>query len=67
MPDKEVLRISNRIQTLCDNPRPIGVQKLTDAEGYRIRVGNYRVLYEIDDKAKIIFVYRVKHRSEAYS
>ncbi|MBU2444047.1 MAG: type II toxin-antitoxin system RelE/ParE family toxin [Bacteroidetes bacterium] len=49
---KEVLSISNRIQKLSVEPRPIGIQKLTDDEGYRIRIGNYRVLFYIDDKNK---------------
>jgi len=64
--NKEVTRIAARIKLLNDNPRPIGVQKLTDAEGIKIRSGKYRILYEVDDKAKNIFIYRIKHRKDAY-
>lgn len=66
LPDKEVNRISKRIQNLSFNPRPIGSQKLSDIEGYRIRSGDYRVLYEIDDENKSVFIYRIKHRKEVY-
>lgn len=60
-PDKEVKRIVIRISQLFINPRPIGTQKLSDIEGYRIRAGNYRVLYEIDDRIKTVYIYRIKH------
>ena len=66
LPDKEVLMISRHIEALSTNPRPFGVQKLTDAEGYRIRSGRYRILFEIDDGRQIVFVFRIKHRKEAY-
>lgn len=66
LPAKEVLNILNKVNLLSENPRPPGTQKLTDLDGYRIRSGNYRVLYEVDDKYQTIFVYRIKHRKEAY-
>lgn len=59
-------KIKNEIMPLTDNPRPYGCLKLTNEEGYRIRIGDYRVLYRIDDKTKEVFIYRVKHRKEAY-
>lgn len=58
--------IKKEIIQLSGNPRPYGSLKLTNEEGYLIRMGNYRVLYRIDDKAKEIFIYRVKQRKEAY-
>lgn len=58
--------IKNKITQLSENSRPYGSIKLTNEEGYRIRIGNYRVLYRIDDKSKEIFIYRVKHRREVY-
>ena len=65
--DKEVfIQIKNKIISLASNPRPSGSLKLTAEEGYRIRSGNYRILYRIDDKNNIIYVYRVKHRKESY-
>lgn len=59
-------RINRAIASLSDNPRPSGVKKLTVREGYRIRVGDYRILYMIDDKEKLVAVYRVKGRGEVY-
>jgi mRNA interferase RelE/StbE len=66
LPNKEVKSILTRIQLLRDEPRPIGVQKLTNAEGYRIRSGNYRILYEVNDKSQTILIYRIKHRKDVY-
>ena len=63
---KEVARISARISLLANDPRPFGVQKLTTQEGYRIRSGDYRVLYEIEDRQRKILIYRVKHRRDVY-
>lgn len=59
-------KIKNEILHLSDNPRPYGAVKLANQEGYRVRISDYRVLYRIDDKAKEIFIYRIKHRKEAY-
>ena len=58
--------IKNTILRLAANPRPYGAIKLTNEEGYRIRIGDYRALYRIDDKRKEIFIYRIKHRREVY-
>jgi len=66
LPDKELKRIASRLEQLRINPRPIGVQKLSDEEGYRLRSGNYRILFIINDKIKNIFIFRIKHRKEAY-
>lgn len=55
------------IKSLADNPRPVGCRKLAGTKNdWRIRVGEYRVLYEIDDKAETVRVMRVRHRSEVY-
>jgi len=59
-------RISDKILSLSLNPRPKGYTKLTTTEGYRIRVGSYRILYTIDDKTKHIVIYSVGHRKEIY-
>ncbi|MCH7826532.1 MAG: type II toxin-antitoxin system RelE/ParE family toxin [Bacteroidetes bacterium] len=55
-----------RLEQLRVNPRPIGVQKLSDENGYRLRSGNYRILFILNDKIKNIFIYRIKHRKDAY-
>jgi mRNA interferase RelE/StbE len=60
-------RIGLAVKELSNNPRPIGVRKLKGYERlYRIRVGHYRVVYEIDDQAKMVLVTRVRRRQEAY-
>jgi len=66
LPDKIHQRISDRILALETNPRPPGAKKLQGEDGYRFRVGDYRVLYTIDDQTRRIFVYSVAHRREAY-
>ena len=58
--------IKKAILKLEGNPRPHGTIKLTNEEGYRQRVGDYRILYRINDKAKEIYIYRVKHRKDVY-
>ena len=58
--------IKAKLMSLSDNPRPIGCKKLTNEEGHRIRVGDFRILYRIDDKAKEVIIYRVKHRKDVY-
>ena len=52
--------------SLSINPRPFGSQKLTNEDGYRVRVCDFRILYRIDDGAKEVIIYRIKHRREAY-
>jgi mRNA interferase RelE/StbE len=59
-------RISKRITALEDNPRPRGVKKLSDRNEYRLRVGNYRILYTINDSESIVTIVAVGHRSQAY-
>ena len=58
--------IKKAILSLASDPRPHGAAQLTNQEGYRIRVGDYRALYRVDDKAREIFIYRIKHRREVY-
>ena len=59
-------RIVTRLLALEDNPRPAGIKKLQGQESYRLRVGDYRILYTIDDKSKKIFIVSVGHRREVY-
>jgi mRNA interferase RelE/StbE len=58
--------ISRKILLLEDNPRPRGAKKLSGREEYRLRAGDYRVLYTIDDKAHVVTVFAVGHRREVY-
>jgi mRNA interferase RelE/StbE len=59
-------RISRRILTLEDNPRLRGAKKLSGREEYRLRIGDYRVLYTIDDKNGVVTIFAVGHRREIY-
>jgi mRNA interferase RelE/StbE len=59
-------RISRRILLLEDNPRPRSAKKLRGQEEYRIRVGDYRVLYTIDDHSYLVTIFAVGHRREVY-
>ena len=66
LPTKAFHAIKKKIIDLTNHPRLEGAIKLMNDEGYRIRIGDYRVLYRIDDKAKEVFIYRVKHRKDVY-
>ena len=60
-------RLIEHIRSLAENPRPAGCHKIVASRSdWRIRVGDYRVIYEIDEKAHTIKVMRVRHRREAY-
>ncbi len=59
-------RIVKAINQLAANPRPGGCKKLTAREGYRIRIGDYRVIYKIEDKVLTIFIIEIGHRKEVY-
>ena len=59
-------QIKDKIQSLSQTPRPSQCLKLTAEEGYRIRSGDYRILYRIDDANRIVYIYRIKHRKESY-
>ena len=65
IPLKYRTAIDDTILSFALNPRPRNAIKLTDRNGYRIRVGNYRILYTIDDEAKVVVVYRIKIRGES--
>jgi len=60
-------RVLKKIRALSADARPPDCLKLTDEDGYRIRTGDYRILYRIDDTAKRIYIYRIKHRKDVYS
>jgi mRNA interferase RelE/StbE len=66
LPDRELPAINDAIDALADNPRPQGYRKLKDRDAYRIRVGDYRIIYEIEDKKVTVLVIRIKHRREVY-
>jgi mRNA interferase RelE/StbE len=59
-------RMVNILISLKENPLPTGVKKLHGRDGYRIRVGNYRILYTIDDSQRAVEVFSIAHRKEVY-
>ncbi len=67
LPKKIVSNVWPRIEKLKDEPFPRGATKLEGAERlYRVRVGDYRIVYEVDTDAKLITIHYVRHRSEVY-
>jgi len=67
LPEDVKQRINIKVQELTDNPRPSGVVKLESSNNrYRIRVGDYRVLYEIIDDLLIVTVVKLGHHREVY-
>ena len=66
LPKKDLRRIIKRIQTLAQNPRPDGSHKLSGQEQYRIRQGDYRIVYSVDDKVLAVDVVKIGHRREIY-
>ena len=66
LPKKDLQRIIKHIQSLAENPRPTGSKKLSDKEQYRIRQGDYRIVYSIEDKKSLIDIFKIGHRKEIY-
>ena len=66
LPQEVYNRIVKRLISLKNNPRPPGTKKLVNQDGYRIRVGDYRILYIIDEKEKKVEIVSIAHRKELY-
>jgi mRNA interferase RelE/StbE len=66
IPQKELKRILQRIELLREDPRPPGYEKLTGQERYRVRQGQYRIVYSIQDKQLSVWVVKVGHRKDVY-
>jgi len=61
------LRVAKVLRNLANDPRPVGSRKLAGTKhDWRIRIGDYRVIYEIADVIRVVRVYRVRHRREVY-
>ena len=60
-------RIIRKLETIEDNPRPVGIEKLAGQDNlYRVRVGDWRIVYAIQDRNLVILVVKVAHRKEVY-
>ena len=66
IPKKELQKIIKKIQALSSDPRPQGSQKLSHKEQYRIRQGDYRIIYSIRDDELTVHIIKVGHRKEIY-
>ena len=66
LPAQTQERVNKAIARLAENPRLPGVKKLTAREGFRVRAGDYRILYQVDDGAKVVIIYRVMARGDVY-
>lgn len=67
LPERTAIRILSKIETLAVDPRPRGCKKIQGSTSlWRIRIGDYRVIYEVDDDAAVVDVNIVRHRTEAY-
>jgi mRNA interferase RelE/StbE len=65
--DRLAIRILNRIEKLGADPRPGGVRKLRGSTNlWRLRIGDYRVVYSVDDDSRLVDIIAVRHRSDAY-
>lgn len=66
IPPVDVARIMQRIEALGDDPRPAGAEKLSTRERWRVRQGDYRIIYEIQDCVLTVWVVKVGHRRDVY-
>ena len=66
VPAKDRRRITTKIQALAGNPRPAGCEKLSGHDKYRIRQGNYRILYTIADDVLVVTVIKIGDRRDVY-
>ncbi|HUE95622.1 MAG TPA: type II toxin-antitoxin system RelE/ParE family toxin [Longimicrobiaceae bacterium] len=63
---KDRRRVARRVQRLADQPRPPGCEKLSGQEKYRLRQGDYRILYAVDDPESTVTVVKIGHRRDVY-
>lgn len=66
LPHEDYERVKTAVSRLAANPRPVGCRKLAGRDGWRVRVGDYRIIYDIDDPARSVTVLDVGHRREVY-
>ena len=66
LPRRDLARVMSRIKVLADNPRPPACEKLSGQERYRIRQGDYRILYEVNDPGQVVTVVKIGQRREVY-
>ena len=65
LPSRTRDRMRNSVGALADDPRPRGCKELRGVDAYRVRVGDYRVIYDVDDHSQALTILRIKHRRGA--
>lgn len=65
-PAADQRRLMSKAEALAEQPRPPGTEKLTDVVGWRLRVGDYRIVYRIDEMEETIIITRVSQRGDVY-
>lgn len=66
IPRKDIVKILHRIELLASDPRPPGVEKLTGQNRYRLRQGNYRIVYSVQDREPSVWIVKIGHRKDVY-
>jgi mRNA interferase RelE/StbE len=66
IPLTERRKIRNKILSLEENPRPFGSKKLRETEYFRVRAGDYRIVYSVDDENRIVKILSIAHRKDVY-
>jgi mRNA interferase RelE/StbE len=66
LPKQDLRHVTERLQRLSNNPRPSGCEKLSAHDQYRVRQGDYRIVYAIDDAARVVTIVKIGHRREVY-
>ncbi len=66
IPKKELQKILKKIEGLSEDPRPIGCEKLTSQDRYRLRFGKYRIVYSVQDTDLTVWIVKVGHRKDVY-
>lgn len=66
LPNEPYPRVRDAIRSLADDPTPPGSRKLTGREGWRLRVGDYRVIYEMDNDRQVVTILHIGHRRDIY-
>jgi len=66
IPKPDLRRVTERMRGLAQDPRPTGSEKLSGHDRYRVRQGDYRIVYAVDDETRTVQVVKVGHRREVY-
>jgi len=66
LPKPDLRRVTERLRGLAQDPRPTGSEKLSGHDRYRVRQGDYRIVYAVDDETRTVQVVKVGHRREVY-